>query len=55
MVAEGIEGVDVQAGTVGSGKTFAKFEVKDVVAKALALYQILGRLSQADAEEGSFG
>jgi len=37
MVAERVEGVDIEAGTVGSRETFAQFEVKDVVAETLAL------------------
>ena len=54
VVAEGIEGIDVQAGALGGGEAFAKFEIEDEIAEALALLQIFGRLRERDAKEGSF-
>jgi hypothetical protein len=55
VIAEGIEGIDVQAGTLGGGEAFSKFEIKDEIAKALALLQILGRLRERNTEKRSFG
>ena len=54
VVAEGIEGIDVQAGALGGGEAFAEFKIKDEIAKALALLEILGGLRKGDAEKGSF-
>ena len=36
VVAERVKGVDIEAGSIGGGKSLAKFEIKDVVAEALA-------------------
>jgi hypothetical protein len=36
MVAEGVKGVDIEAGAIGSGKALVKFKVKNEVTKALA-------------------
>jgi hypothetical protein len=53
MVAEGIERIDVETGTIGGGKALTELDIKDFVAKALALDQILRGLRKGDAEEGS--
>ena len=55
MIAEGVEGIDVQAGAFGGGEAFAQFEIEDEVAEALALLQILSGLRKGNAEKGSFG
>jgi hypothetical protein len=55
VVAEGIEGIDVQAGTFGGGEPFAKFKIEDEIAKALALLEILRRLRERNTEKRSFG
>lgn len=55
VVAEGVEGIDVQAGAFGGGEAFAQFEIEDEIAEALALLQILRGLREGDPEEGSFG
>ena len=52
---KGVEGIDIEAGTVGSGEAFPEFQVKDVVAKALAFDQIFRGLRKGDTEERSFG
>jgi len=55
VVAERIEGIDVQTGALGSGKAFAQFKIEDEKAEALTLFQILRGLRKGDAEEGGFG
>jgi len=50
VVAEGIEGIDVQAGTLRGGEAFTEFKIEDEIAKALALLEILGGLRKGDAE-----
>ena len=55
VVAEGIEGIDVQAGTFGGGEAFAEFEIEDEKAKALALLEIPRRLRERNTEERRFG
>jgi hypothetical protein len=55
MVAEGVEGIGIEAATVGSGEAFTEFQVKNVVTKALAFDQFLGGLRKGDTEERSFG
>jgi len=42
VVAKIVEGIDVQTVAVGGGEAFAKFQVKDVVTKALAGDEMLG-------------
>jgi hypothetical protein len=55
VVAERVEGIDVQAGTFGGGEAFAKFEIEDEVAETLALLQILSGLREGNTEKGGFG
>jgi hypothetical protein len=55
VIAEGIERVDIEAGALAGGETFAEFEIKDVEAEALAFDQVFRRSRETDAEEGSFG
>jgi hypothetical protein len=55
VVTEGIEGIEVQTGAFGGGEAFAKFEIEDEIAEALALLQIPSGLRERDTEEGGFG
>ena len=50
VVTKGIERIDIETGAVGGGKALAKFEVKYLIAKTLALGKIVGRLGKTDAK-----
>ena len=55
VVAEGVEGIDVQARAFGGGEAFAQFEIEDEIAETLALLQIRSGLGERNTEKGSFG
>jgi hypothetical protein len=44
MVTERVEGVDIQAGAVRSGKALAEFQIENQVTETLAFDQVIGRL-----------
>jgi hypothetical protein len=50
VVAEVVKGVDVEAITVRGGKAFPKFEIEDVVAKALAGQEMFRLVGQTNSE-----
>jgi hypothetical protein len=42
VVAKAIEGIDIETGAVGGRKALAEFQVKYLIAKALAFEKIVG-------------
>jgi hypothetical protein len=55
VVAEIVEGIDIEALAVRGGQAFAQLLIEDGVTQALAGDKMLRRLSETDSEQGSFG
>jgi len=55
VVAETVEGIDVEVFALGSGEAFAQFLVENGVTQALAGSEMLCGLGKTDSKKGSFG